>query len=132
MPRYLRGLLATALGWGAVWGAASAALGEPLAGVACGALAGAGFAALLARAERRRTVDGIRYSRVVLWGALGGLALPAALLASAVGLHGGGAFWLDRALVAGAVSGACGGLTAVAMLALARRGRRVDPHVVAT
>jgi hypothetical protein len=120
------------LSWGAAWGAAALAIAEPAAGALCGALAGAGFASLVARAERRHTIDGLRYHRIAVWGVLGGLALPAGLLASALATHGAHAFWVDRALVAGLVSGACGSVSAVASLALARPGRRAGSRVAAT
>lgn len=132
MRRQVRGLLVISSAWGAAWGTATGAIGEPLADFVCGALSGAAFAAILAPGERRATVKRLRYSRVATWGILRGLALPAVLLGEAVALHGGQAFWLDRAMVAGALSAACGGVTTIVTLALARRGRPLRSHVLAT
>jgi hypothetical protein len=86
--RRVRGLLGTALTWGAGWFVLSAIVwGVTLfgdvpfgmilnlaaaVGVA-GAVAGAGFAVVLGIAERSRTLDELSFLRITTWGALGGM-----------------------------------------------------------
>ena len=50
-----------------------------VAGGTFGAICGALFTALLARAEQRRSVEELRYARVALWGGVMGAAFPLAI-----------------------------------------------------
>jgi hypothetical protein len=86
-----------------------------------GTLSGAIFAGLLARLERRRSIDELVPGRVAVWGALGGASLP--LLAVALGALGGQApiGWLSAPVIAGGL----GALCAATSLRLAKRAARV-------
>ena len=76
-----------------------------------GFLSGAGFAALLALAERRTRLEDLSLPRVALWGLLGSAAIP--LLMGADGSMG----W---------VTGPMGAVFAAASVAIARRASTVD------
>ena len=146
--RRLRAILATSVLWALAWALTSVlfflvvglfverAILSPdyfliggLAWTTWGALNGAGFAALLALAERRQTIDELSTSRVALWGALGGGALPLvtyaiSLLQPAIALGAGITIQLRQGsgVVAPALlSGLLGAGAAVAQLSLARR-----------
>jgi len=87
-----------------------------------GFLSGAVFAVLLARLERRRSVDDLATARVAAWGALGGASLP--LLAIAIGALTGNipGDWLSAPLI----SAVLGAMCAAASLRFAKRPLRVD------
>lgn len=145
--RRLRGVLFTALTWAVGWtpfGIAWAAyawyfLGHHLpagtsrpptgflaalvlAWATFGAVSGAVFATALTLAERRRSLDELSVWRTALWGALGALALPVALMSLAVKEGGLVALPLAPVLVTVGVSAALGAGSAAGTLALARRG----------
>jgi len=93
--RKLRGMLGVGLTWGVGWAIVMFIIGsiigvvdpdsidageEPwrIAGLvgAVGFISGAVFAAILSSAERRKSIRELSVPRAVLWGALGGAALP--------------------------------------------------------
>jgi hypothetical protein len=84
-----------------------------------GAMAGLLFAAVLALAERERTIAYLRVGRTVLWGAFGAAILPALVLTrDAVGqAHTG---WWEGAAILVGISAILGAGSAAATLALAR------------
>jgi hypothetical protein len=93
-----------------------------------GAISGSAFAIALMVAERRRTLDALSKARVALWGAVGGAALPAALLVLTriwpeFGIAGVTfrLTGLTRTLVTLLASGAFGAGLAITHLVLARR-----------
>ena len=93
--RFLRGVLGTAAAWSvacvpltlATWGIVAAFggtfppardLGPMLVGAAArGAISGGVFAVVLAIAGRRRSFGTLRFRDMVLWGAVGGVLMPA-------------------------------------------------------
>src|SRR5262245_24791770 len=103
--RKLRAILTTAALWATVWVLGTVAfLGVvrlfvepvPLGGALLefvlvtsllsamtGLISGAAFAVALMVAERRRTLDALSKTRMAIWGAIGGAALPAALTIAA-------------------------------------------------
>jgi hypothetical protein len=84
-----------------------------------GAVAGFLFAAVLAFAERGRTIAGLRLGRTVLWGAFGAAILPALVLThDAVGQAYPG--WWEGAAILVGISAILGAGSAAATLALAR------------
>jgi hypothetical protein len=134
--RRLRGLLGTALLWAMAWGMAGVVLGFIVAladvgnfilvapdamsfvgfvmGV-YGAVGGLVFASVMMLLERRRRLEDLSLRRVAAWGAIGGMGLPAAVIAAApipiaLGTFGGLA-----------VTGALGAACSAGTLALARR-----------
>jgi hypothetical protein len=153
MLRQLRAILAFAILWAGVWAVVGFGLGlikwlrfarefHPVSGpftvgavsaILCcvlGALCGGGFAVLMSRAERDRTIGDLSLRRTALWGGLGG-ALP--LLAI-------GVFWslvLGHALYAivyvayAAIFGAVGATLAGLSLAAARKAQLETPDVAA-
>jgi len=95
LVRRLRGALGIGVTWGVLWAAIGLVLGfvvglvrpdqiEPGEGPGriavvlglVGFLSGLGFAALLALAERRRTIHELALGRVALWGLLGAATIP--------------------------------------------------------
>ena len=134
--RRLRGAVAIASLWGALFAAIAAVLafvigvvspeqidaGEGAARVAlifglAGFLSGLGFAGLLYWSEQGRGIQELSLGRVALWGALGAAAVPALLGADA------GEGW---------ITGTLGGLFAAGSVAIARRGAlRVDGQTAA-
>ena len=83
-----------------------------------GLLGGTIFSGVLRLTEGRRSFDELTLPRVVLWGALGGLALG--LLATGAGLWGAG-FFPRVAVVLTGVSTVLGSASAAGTLAIARR-----------
>jgi hypothetical protein len=85
-----------------------------------GFLAGTGFAMVLAAAERRRRFEELSLVRVAAWGAVAGVLLGAAVVAS---LSGGvtAVLSLQGASVAGSVT-LLSAASAVGTLAMARKG----------
>lgn len=125
MLRRLRGAMGIAVTWGSLWAAIGAVVaiaigvvrpeeidpGEGPGNVAAvfglvGFLSGLGFAALLHMREKRRTIPELSLSRVALWGAVGGAAIPA-LIGAPVG--------------EGWITGTLGALFAAGSVAVARR-----------
>lgn len=126
--RRLRGLVGTAVIWGAGWfGLSAVGWGIALWGQAplgvifnlaagvglAGAIAGAGFSIVVGIAERKRSLDELSFARFAIWGALGGIlvGLPFVAEIASSGLM--------------AVFGILGGLgatSAAGSLALARMG----------
>lgn len=89
-----------------------------------GALSGAIFAVVLAIAERRHTLAELSLARVALWGAIGSLALPAALtIAEVMQTPFPPSEW-RFVLAALGIAAALGAGCAVGTLALARRAPR--------
>jgi hypothetical protein len=155
--RRLRGLLGTALIWAVLWfpiGLVAglyrfAKLPPPdllpappfslaffaryvasitVAWMVWGAICGAVFALLLSILERRRDVDSLSGRRTAIWGALGTMALPAAILA--VVLTEAPAFDLiTPAFLTLSVSALLGAGCAAATVALGKRAttRLADP-----
>ena len=144
--RKVRGAIGTALTWalgwtpiGAAWAAyvwlsvrdalppgAEPSLFRVLAVVVgawalSGAASGAVFAGVLALAERRRRLEELPVSRVALWGALGGLAVPAAVFVALRVVYGVNAVYLSALLSSAAVSLSLGAASAAGTLLLARR-----------
>src|SRR5262245_5261913 len=140
--RRIRGILVVATTWALAWGALGSALSVaelwwarrhnpvfrnfaivdvfPDAFVfwaLLGFVSGAVFAILLARLERRRSVDDLAVGRVAAWGALGGASLP--LLAIAIGALTGNipSDWFSAPVI----SGVLGAMCAAASLRLAKR-----------
>lgn len=95
-------------------------LGSAVPIAVLGALCGAGFAVLLARAERHHAIDDLRAWRITLWGAL---ASGAGLVAY-LGLRGSLLVWASHvgpfAVYLGIVA-TLGGLASFGSLAIARR-----------
>ena len=145
--RRLRGIAASALVWGAAWAflGASALVGINLvSGVQSprpeigpsyllglfgigfvffgkvGAMSGALFAAAVAFGERHRTFASLRTGRMLLWGALGGAAMPWVV---SLGFLGAGTGEATRLLVIGGIGAVLGAGSAWAVLGLARRAR---------
>jgi hypothetical protein len=138
--RRLRGVLVAALIWAIVWLPLGLALPwlrrrPPDQCVYCppgfvirfltlwtlwGALSGAIFAVVLAIAERRHTLAELSFARVAVWGAIGSLALPAALTILDVVRA---TFPSERrfVLIALGIAAALGAGCAAGTLALARR-----------
>ena len=139
--RRLRGIIGTALVWGTAWAVAACGLTlvwhawfRPRAGLAgvgfspvlgmtlfygiIGVWAGAVFASVLAVGDRRRTFAGLRMSRVVTWGMLGGVSYP--VLVWLVASSGSGPMPSGLGVAVG-LTAVLGGGSAAAMLALARR-----------
>jgi hypothetical protein len=144
--RTIRAVLLTALTWGVAWAGVGALLGlyqlvrawsedynisgflavvfggpMLILGVA-GVLSGATFAILMSGAERGKTLSGLATWRAGVWGAVGGLAFSAgliALMANQVGLN-------DPASVAAlrwvGIATTLGVLSATGSLAIARKG----------
>jgi hypothetical protein len=83
-----------------------------LVGAACGFL----FGLVFARAEREMTFDTLTLPRMAAWGALGGAVFPGAYLVANLGLTS-----LGSALYSLGLFAVPGALTAMTMLALARR-----------
>src|SRR5687768_16790660 len=123
--RRLRGAAGIALTWALMWAAIAVILvlvvrvvapeeidaGEGAAKVAlvfglAGGLSGLGFAGLLYRAVRRRTIQELSLARVTLWGMLSAAAVPALIGADA------GEGW---------ITGLLGGVFAAASTAIGRR-----------
>lgn len=145
--RRLRGIVVTAITWAIPWsvlgaGAAVAVellwrspehrelfgagytwglflVGLRLFGIV-GAVSGALFAAGVALGERRFTFGSLRTGRVLLWGALGGAAIP---LLVGVGSLISGAPGMLRQLTISGIGACLGAGCAWATLALARRAR---------
>jgi hypothetical protein len=94
-----------------------------------GALAGLLFAAVLAFAERGRTIADLRLGRTVLWGAFGAAILPTLVLTrAAVGQAYTG--WWEGAAVLIGMSAILGAGSAAATLALARAKRGAAPSAL--
>ncbi len=85
-----------------------------------GALSGAIFAVVLAVAERRHTLVELSFARVAVWGAMGSLALPAALTILDVVRATSPSEWRFVFIALG-IAGALGAGCAAGTLALARR-----------
>ena len=134
--RRLRGALGTGLTWAVGWGVLGAvhglligiikpwqwefynpilttALGYGIAGL----VAGTGFAALLASLDRAKTLEGLSFRRLGVWGAAGGALVPV-LVHLTRGLTSS-AGWGDVAVTA-LVTATMGGLSAAATLRVAR------------
>ena len=90
-----------------------------------GALCGSGFALLLARAERDRTIDDLSLSRTALWGAVAGIG--SILLIAGIKVIVTGHVYLMSLPVVAAVCGVVGALSAGASLAAARTARLAQP-----
>ena len=88
----------------------------PTALMIWGAIAGAAFAVFLIAVERRQTLHTLRASRVAIWGALGSLMFPLAIIF----LVGEGA-WREM-LIVSVLTAILGTTCAWGTLALARRG----------
>ncbi len=144
----LRGILGTALTWAVVWlpvGVVMALIALNARGdVIClycppfwewfppfllswtlwGAVSGAVFAIVLMIAERRRSLAELSFTRTALWGALGSLALPAALMARDGFVRGvlieGGLMFLPLVLIAGLGAACAAGTLRVARQSLTR------------
>ena len=136
--RRVRAVVIVAVLWGALWflvGVPVSVLTEPMLHadfeppppflelptllMIWGAVAGAAFAVFLIAAERRQTLNTLHGSRVAIWGALGSLAFPIAIIL----LVPGEADWVPM-LIVGALSAILGVACAGGTLALARRGAR--------
>jgi hypothetical protein len=139
--RRVRGVLGTALVWGASWGLVGLAivsvalrlapasvhlprhimLQNTLAWGVFGAVSGAVFAIALSFAERRaQSLDTLSVERVSAWGAIGGAVLPLAMLPVwAVILPAA----VRPGLVLVTLGGVLGAASATASLRLAQRGR---------
>lgn len=106
------------LTWRDAWHLAG--LGAAVAG-SWGVVSGGLFALALATAERRGSIDRLRRWRVVLWGAIGGAAFPAAvttvLVAGMGNFNPGKVLLLITSSAVGAVYGA---IVAALLLAAAR------------
>ncbi len=141
--RRLRGVIGTALTWGTSWATVGLVLGSialrfvppgvlpadalfqtTLRWGILGTVSGAAFAIALSLAEKRRAraVDELTGRRVAWWGAVGGAALPAAVLPF-VALTVPAA--LIPALFLVPVGSALGAASAAASLRLARRAQRL-------
>ena len=139
--RRLRGVLGTALTWGASWAVIGLGLGSialrfvppgimpphalllvALRWGVLGALSGASFAIALSIAERRRAraVEELTGRRVALWGAVGGAVLPIALLPLVAAVVPAALVPALALVPFGSVFGAA---SAAASLRLARRAR---------
>lgn len=140
--RRIRDILVMAITWALAWGALGSALAaarfwwptshDPVgifnlptilvSWAILGFLSGAVFSALLARRERRRSVDDLATARVAVWGALGGASLP--VLATVIGALMGevGDDWFTAPII----SAALGAMCAAASLRLAKRPSRVQ------
>jgi hypothetical protein len=85
-----------------------------------GAVSGLGFAALLSRAERERSIDELSLRRVAVWGAIAGFVMPLlSVLALEWAVGGGGTPVLGALLVSG-FSGLFGAGAAVTSLKAAQ------------
>jgi hypothetical protein len=136
MLRRLRGLAGLAIVGSVVWvsiGLTIIAIETTLRGQAVawdmapelavvGAAFGVVFGLVLSVMERRRAFEGLTIGRMALWGALGGLAIRAALIAFAF-VHTDVAF----AIVNFALYGIVGAVTSAGTLALARRAPALAP-----
>lgn len=146
--RRARGVLVTGVLWAIVWavfgcvlmGVLRVILGlrpvEPsftdlLAGAlsffgVSGAVSGAVFAISLAIAERRRRIEDLSMKRVALWGAIGGVTIPA--VGTAMDILTGlarSALQPDLIVIFG-IAALLGSFCSTATLALARRGKVVS------
>jgi hypothetical protein len=153
MLRRLRAILAFATLWATVWGVVGFMLGlvtwlrfsgarHPAFGlfmwgivsaipfVVLGALCGGGFAALISRAERDRTISDLSFRRTALWGGLGGV-LPLLAFGGFWGLTTGHALNAVPDLVYAAIFGAVGAALASVSLAAARRAQLEAPDAAA-
>ena len=125
----LRGIVGTAVAWGAAWAVPGLLAGVPQ-WILVGALAGAGFATALTMAERRRRLEQLTLGRVAAWGALGAV-VSAAVATPVLLLATGGALQLlpFLAAVGGLGAGSAAGTVAVAQRADVRerlgRGERL-------
>ena len=149
IQRRTRAVLITALLWASVWGVGGLVQGltswfghyregymaygflmwqvySVLLNGVLGALTGCGFAILLARAERDRTIEDLSLSRTVLWGGAAGAAsllLYGLIMASVSGQH----IYLLSLVVRVSGWGLLGALAAGGSLAAARKGRLSPP-----
>lgn len=101
----LRFILYNGMAWG-IWGAASGLL----------------FGLILSISERRRTVADLRVQRTAIWGALGAMVLPAAILGLVLALSPGFNV-IVPALTTLGISAALGATCASGTLLLARRAK---------
>jgi hypothetical protein len=145
MLRRLRAVLAFAALWAGAWGLVGFVLGlitwlrfagerHPAYGLLMwgilsalpylilGALCGGGFAALISRTERERTVGELSLQRTALWGGLGG-ALSVLGFGVLRGLIEGHMAGVAPLLAYAAMFGTVGALSAAASLATARTAR---------
>jgi uncharacterized membrane protein YdcZ (DUF606 family) len=140
--RRLRGITGTALIWAVAWGVSSAfayfvagyggdlPMSDLLVGVVSsvgiffaiwGFVSGTVFALAMLVIERRRTLHELTVARTAVWGAIGGLALPA--LYTAATLSAPGSQPLPNGLTSAIlVCGALGAACAAGSLWVARRG----------
>ena len=143
--RRLRAVVIIAILWGALWflvGIPIRALTEallhadfeppppffelPTVLMAWGSVAGVAFAVFLFAAERRHTLQTLSWGRVVIWGALGALAFPIAIMVRE-GIWPGRADWLPMVIIS-AISAILGAVCAGGTLALARRSVAVSSN----
>jgi hypothetical protein len=89
-----------------------------------GGIAGAAFSTLLVVRERRRSLEALSPWRVAVWGGLGGLIIPAALIGHDLLMYAHDALDVAGAMTVSALSVALGAGCAALTLALARRGIR--------
>ena len=152
----LRGILSTALTWALPWAAVGGATVVafdwltrapgfyPLTSVdfawglfldgarffaLVGAVAGALFASVVAVAERRRTFATLHTGRIIVWGALGGAALP---LLAGIGAALAGAPSMLRDLFFAGIGASLGAASAAVLLRVARRAMprsEVPPNI---
>jgi hypothetical protein len=89
---------------------------------AFGGISGILFALLLGWFERGRSVEGLRPSRLMLWGTIAGAGIPLALCLPLLWLDPGNYFtWASWGMFA--LTGTIGACSAVATIAIARRTR---------
>jgi len=143
--RRVRGVFVTGLLWASVWGVLGCVLVllqalrwagrivEPsLAQLLLysltffglwGAVSGAVFAVALTIAERQRRIEELSMRRVALWGAIGGVTIPA--LGTALSVVTEAPRLKPDLIVLFTITALLGSLCAIATLALARRGEGV-------
>jgi hypothetical protein len=88
-----------------------------------GAIGGALFATILAITERRKSLKDLSFPRVVAWGALGSIIVPAGSLAADAMRHMYHGGWLETASILGLI-GAFGSVTSGLTLRIARPNPR--------
>jgi hypothetical protein len=143
--RTVRGVVVTALIWGAVWTAVGALIGVleffswsptsfrvvdvimratgpmTVLGIA-GLSAGATFAIVLSRAERGGSIDAMPIRRAAKWGAVAGLTFALAGLMVVALAFGVQDVMMTMSLVWTAVAAVCGAASAAGSLAIAQKG----------
>jgi len=139
--RWLRGILGTAVTWAVLWSSIGTVLavitivlngGPDVASLlkytfwvaafyaVWGAVSGGMFALVLTATERRRSLADLSLLRIVIWGAVGALAVPILFIT----VVGGADIQLVPTVPFFAITAGLGGLSSGSTLLLARRQHR--------